>query len=90
MSLQSYSYAAPGLTQIPLGGGPTSEWLIEAHRRADQRIDRPDESGCIFGVWYRRSVERRKMQAMSDAVLTDIGATREAWLKEVHKPFWRA
>lgn len=38
--------------------------------------------------WFKVAAERRRLAALPDAVLKDIGITREEALAEASRPFW--
>jgi len=40
--------------------------------------------------FYQRAVQRRRLAAMDDRMLQDIGISRVDALRESSKPFWRA
>ena len=40
--------------------------------------------------FYQRAVQRRRLAAMDDRMLQDIGISRVDALREATKPFWRA
>ncbi len=90
MTPQSYAPAVGGLGQDPWRDGASRDWLVRAHARADRRPYGTLATGCVFGLWYRRAVERRRLLSLDDAILLDIGVSREAMLREARKPFWRA
>jgi uncharacterized protein YjiS (DUF1127 family) len=39
--------------------------------------------------FYQRAVQRRRLAAMDDRMLQDIGISRVEALREAAKPFWR-
>ena len=43
----------------------------------------------ILAVWIARAQQRRRLAALSDRSLKDIGITRCDALREIRKPFWR-
>lgn len=40
-------------------------------------------------VWQQRAHDRRRLLAMSERHLSDIGLSRADILREANKPFWR-
>ncbi|MEM6679279.1 MAG: DUF1127 domain-containing protein [Pseudomonadota bacterium] len=43
----------------------------------------------MIGHWMARARSRRRLAALDDARLADIGYSREAAAEEAAKPFWR-
>jgi uncharacterized protein YjiS (DUF1127 family) len=41
-------------------------------------------------LWLLRRQGRRELGSLDDGQLKDVGISREALLREAHKPFWRA
>jgi len=41
-------------------------------------------------TWQQRSIDRKRLLAMSDHTLADIGVSRSDTLHEAAKPFWKA
>ena len=50
----------------------------------------PDALLDRFATWQSRSAGRRKLLAMDDRMLSDIGVRRDEIVQEAQKPFWRA
>lgn len=44
----------------------------------------------LVKCFYQRAVQRRRLAAMDDRMLRDIGISRVDALREAAKPFWRA
>lgn len=42
-----------------------------------------------IGAWHDRAVERRRLLALDDRMLVDIGIDRATAVDEGQKPFWR-
>ena len=45
---------------------------------------------ALFGVWHRRTEQRRQLGQLNDRMLADIGIEPLDVAKEVEKPFWQA
>ncbi len=43
-----------------------------------------------IGAWQDRAAERRRLLALDDRILVDIGIDRATAIAEAQKPFWRA
>lgn len=43
-----------------------------------------------IGVWFSVAAERRKLAAMSNARLEDMGLSDDAAMREASRPFWDA
>lgn len=43
-----------------------------------------------IGTWQDRAAERRRLLALDDRMLVDIGIDRATAIAEGQKPFWRA
>lgn len=44
----------------------------------------------LLHLWYERSVSRRRLAALNEHLLRDIGLTEGDVWEEIRKPFWRA
>jgi len=54
----------------------------KAHSDATSILD-------LAKCFYQRAVQRRRLAAMDDRMLQDIGISRVDALREAAKPFWR-
>jgi len=43
----------------------------------------------VIALWADRARQRRRLAAMDDRLLSDIGVTRVEAERECEKPFWR-
>jgi uncharacterized protein YjiS (DUF1127 family) len=82
-SLREQGDAAEGtiMSEIWRSGG-----IVPARRRVPSNLCKLFD---LLVLWRQRSRERRKLDALSDHVLKDIGLTRADTDSEVRKSFWR-
>ncbi|WP_229677900.1 DUF1127 domain-containing protein [Caldovatus sediminis] len=49
-----------------------------------------ERASRTLGLWLERARQRRRLAALTDAALRDIGISRHDAAREASKPFWRA
>jgi len=69
------------MSEISRSGG-----IVPARRRVPSNLSKAFD---LLLLWLQRRRERRKLGALSDYMLKDLGITRADIDAEVHKSFWR-
>ena len=76
---------------VPVSGSGRPP-LMPVERRSEGRLRLPAWAARAVGLlslWRQRTRARRQLRDTEDHILEDIGLSREDWLDEISKPFWR-